>query len=60
MAAEKLTRGRLAQILLMMLMLVSAFIWRSITSPIAEIVCYQKQSCQFLFDKTTVTLKVAP
>lgn len=60
MAAEKLTRGRLAQILLMMLMLVSAFIWRSITSPIAEIVCYQKQSCQFLFDKTTVTLRWHP
>ena len=31
MAAEKLTRGRLIQIIVLMTILISAFIWRTVT-----------------------------
>jgi hypothetical protein len=45
MAAEKLTKGRLAQILFMMAVLIIAFVWRSVTHSNNEIICTQYEDC---------------
>lgn len=45
MAAEKLTKGRLAQILFMMTVLISAFTWRSLTHSNNDVLCYLEQDC---------------
>ncbi|WP_413284441.1 hypothetical protein [Vibrio sp. MA40-2] len=55
MAAEKLTRARLAQILFMMLLLVSAFIWRSVTHSNHEVLCKIKKNCLVESGKYTIS-----
>lgn len=45
MAAEKLTKARLIQIFIMMLVLVSAFIWRTLTHEKRENVCTVPNNC---------------
>ncbi|WP_305815436.1 hypothetical protein [Photobacterium leiognathi] len=68
MAAEKLTRGRLIQILVLMTVLVSAFIWRTVTynSPEQEVkvednakTCsLDTQNCQYSLSNKTVELSL--
>ncbi|NVD06653.1 hypothetical protein FCU94_06970 [Vibrio sp. JPW-9-11-11] len=48
MAAEKLTRGRFVQIIIMLTLLVSAFIWRTVGHSSQEFVsCLEGQECVF-------------
>lgn len=48
MAAEKLTRGRFAQIIIMLTLLITAFIWRTITfSEANKIDCSLQTNCTF-------------
>ncbi|MCZ4294239.1 hypothetical protein [Vibrio sinaloensis] len=48
MAAEKLTRGRFVQIIIMLTLLITAFIWRTITFSDGEIIdCRLKTNCTF-------------
>ncbi|MDV7104358.1 hypothetical protein R3X26_08050 [Vibrio sp. TH_r3] len=55
MAAEKLTKGRLAQILFMMLLLASVFTWRSVTYSNNERFCEIEQNCIVEFGKHTIS-----
>lgn len=45
MAAEKLTKARLVQILIMMVLLISAFTWRTITHVKEEVACFVPNPC---------------
>lgn len=56
MAAEKLTKGRLAQILFMMFILVCAFTWRSLTHSNNEALCHIGQSCTITREEMTINL----
>ncbi|MFM2589933.1 hypothetical protein [Vibrio sp. TBV020] len=48
MAAEKLTRGRFVQIIIMLTLLVTVFIWRTVTFTDQQIVeCNLKPNCSF-------------
>lgn len=48
MAAQKLTRGRFVQIIIMLTLLITAFIWRTITfSEVGKIDCSMKTNCTF-------------
>jgi hypothetical protein len=48
MAAEKLTRGRFVQIIIMLTLLVTVFIWRTITFTEPQILeCNLKPNCAF-------------
>ena len=52
MAAQKLTKGRLAQIILMLTILVVAFIWRTINFSNPEAIsCFLQPNCSFTIDK---------
>ncbi|EDP60043.1 hypothetical protein [Vibrio sp. AND4] len=49
MAAQKLTKARLAQILIMLSVLIGAFFWRTFTyDKNREVDCTQKQRCEFV------------
>ena len=51
MAAQKLTTGRLAQIILMLTILVVAFIWRTINFSNPEAIsCFLQPNCSFTID----------
>lgn len=68
MAAEKLTRGRLIQIIVLMIVLISAFIWRTVTytSPKGEDgikngekTCQlDTTNCHYLLDDKNVNLQL--
>ena len=67
MAAQKLTRGRLIQIIILMIILISAFIWRTITyqaNTITKIplkVCsLNTGSCLFNINNKAVTVTLTP
>ncbi|WCP68519.1 hypothetical protein LYZ37_07270 [Vibrio tubiashii] len=48
MAAQKLTRGRFVQIIIMLTLLITAFIWRTVTfTEGQEIECELKPNCTF-------------
>lgn len=48
MAAEKLTKARLAQILITLLVLISAFLWRTFSHESGtHITCGMEKPCQF-------------
>ena len=48
MAAEKLTRARFAQIIIMLTLLIAAFIWRTMThNEHGNVECELKPSCTF-------------
>ena len=52
MAAQKLTKGRLAQIIVMLTVLVGAFIWRTINFSKPEAIsCFLQPNCSFTIDK---------
>ncbi|WED28263.1 hypothetical protein L3V77_08580 [Vibrio sp. DW001] len=57
MAAEKLTKGRLAQILFMLCILIIAFTWRSLTHSNNDVLCYVEQDCVIENDSMNVNLK---
>ncbi len=53
MAAQKLTRARLVQIIVMMILLITAFIWRTLEykpSNNAELCDFKKNICELLID----------
>ncbi|MCL9776812.1 hypothetical protein [Vibrio methylphosphonaticus] len=56
MAAQKLTKGRLAQILIMMAVLIAAFTYRTFTyNDSKTIICQPNSQCDVSFDGQTVT-----
>lgn len=57
MAAEKLTKGRLAQILFMLAILAIAFTWRSVTHSNNDVLCYVEQDCIIENESMNVSLK---
>ncbi|MFW7522848.1 hypothetical protein ACODM8_01735 [Vibrio ostreicida] len=60
MAAVKLTKGRFAQIIIMLSLLITVFMWRTMSykHPI-HVVCEMKPTCTFIVNDSpiTVTLK---
>ncbi|MCG3863453.1 MULTISPECIES: hypothetical protein [unclassified Photobacterium] len=68
MAAEKLTRGRLIQIVVLMTILISAFIWRTVTYTNSEDeisvenrvkTCQlDTENCQYLIDNKNVNVQL--
>ena len=56
MAAEKLTRARFAQIIIMLTLLIAAFIWRTMTHNEHEnIECELKPSCTFNVKNSSIS-----
>ncbi|MEH0760127.1 hypothetical protein H4F20_10535 [Vibrio sp. 16] len=48
MAAEKLTRGRFVQIIIMLTILIAAFIWRTVDHPkVINVACSTDEKCTF-------------
>lgn len=67
MAAQKLTRGRLIQIIILMIILISAFVWRTVTyqantaTKIPLKVCsLNTGSCLFNINNKSVTVTLTP
>ncbi|OBU29227.1 hypothetical protein C0Z01_09545 [Photobacterium kishitanii] len=67
MAAQKLTRGRLIQIIVLMIILITAFVWRTVTyqaQPITKVkakVCsLNAGNCLFNINNKTVTAALLP
>lgn len=60
MAAQKLTRGRFAQIIIMLTLLIAAFIWRTIEheSPI-NAVCKRANDCVFYVNETRFDVHIS-
>ncbi|MDF2152180.1 hypothetical protein [Vibrio sp. CAU 1672] len=58
MPAQKLTKGRLAQILIMLSLLVTAFMWRSLSHQSTRTVdCSQKIRCDVTIGGEKITIK---
>ncbi|ELP5729541.1 hypothetical protein QTV44_002812 [Vibrio vulnificus] len=56
MPAQKLTKARLAQIIIMLTILVAAFIWRSLSyQPVKTIDCSQKWRCELTLEGDKIT-----
>lgn len=56
MAAQKLTRGRFVQIIIMLTLLITAFIWRTITfSEGNKIDCSLQKNCTFTVNDVELT-----
>lgn len=53
MAAEKLTKGRLIQILFLMAVLITAFVWRTITYEPTQPSDQLENSCQLMAEECT-------
>ncbi len=67
MAAQKLTKGRLIQIIILMIILITAFIWRTVTyqaKPIVKIetkICnLNLGNCLFNINNKQVTVTLSP
>ncbi|MCF7504950.1 MULTISPECIES: hypothetical protein [Vibrio] len=57
MAAQKLTKGRLVQIIGMLVVLIAAFTWRTVTYDNNETVnCIVSKPCEFGIDKHNVLI----
>ncbi|EGR4141812.1 hypothetical protein DDN51_05335 [Vibrio cholerae] len=57
MAAEKLTKARLAQILITLLVLISAFLWRTFSHESGTLItCGMEKPCQFDIEGKRVTV----
>ncbi|WP_102412486.1 hypothetical protein [Vibrio cyclitrophicus] len=57
MAAQKLTKGRLVQIIVMLVILIAAFTWRTVTYDNYETVsCIISKPCEFGIDKHNVLI----
>ncbi|MCG7516944.1 hypothetical protein [Vibrio sp. MMH1-50] len=57
MAAQKLTKARLAQILIMLSLLIGAFFWRTFTYETSkEVDCSQKQRCDVTIGVSKITI----
>ncbi|HDZ9461962.1 hypothetical protein [Vibrio cholerae] len=57
MAAEKLTKARLAQILITLLVLISAFLWRTFSHESGTLItCGMEKPCQFDIEGERVTV----
>lgn len=63
MAAEKLTKGRLIQIICTFIVLISAFVWRTMNEPETttdkgeiQIQCIREQVCEFEFSEARYRL----
>ncbi len=56
MSAEKLTRNRLFQILLMLTILVTAFVWRSVSYFNERVLCRSDDICLIPLAKTEIRL----
>lgn len=57
MAAQKLTKGRLVQIIVMLVILIAAFTWRTVTYDRNETVnCIVSKPCQFGIDNHNVLI----
>ncbi|CAV18621.1 MULTISPECIES: hypothetical protein [Vibrio] len=57
MAAQKLTKGRLVQIIVMLVILIAAFTWRTVTYDNDETVnCIISKPCQITIDKHNVLI----
>ena len=55
MAAQKLTKGRLVQIIVMLIILIAAFTWRTVTYDNNETVsCIVSKPCEFGIDNNNV------
>ncbi|MBM7035800.1 hypothetical protein [Vibrio ulleungensis] len=57
MAAQPLTRARLIQILLTMLLLIVAFVWRTVIFSDEQVNCTVQQVCNLEFEQHKLTLK---
>lgn len=59
MAAQKLTRGRFAQIIIMLSILIAAFIWRTIDhDSTIDLTCEEDEKCTFYVNDTLFDVKV--
>ncbi|MFA0553308.1 hypothetical protein AB4538_20910 [Vibrio lentus] len=57
MAAQKLTKGRLVQIIVMLVILIAAFTWRTVTYDQDETInCIVSKPCQITIDKHNVLI----
>ena len=57
MAAQKLTKGRLVQIFVMLVALIAAFTWRTVTYDQDETInCIVSKPCQITIDKHNVLI----
>lgn len=56
MAAEKLTRARLAQIIVMLLILVAAFTWRTFQHKVYTFSKCSVNKCEFVLDSKKITI----
>jgi hypothetical protein len=57
MPAQKLTKARLAQILIMLSLLIGAFFWRTFTYETSSVVdCSQKQRCDVTIGTEKITI----
>lgn len=57
MAAQKLTKGRLVQIIVMLVILLAAFTWRTVTYDNNEtITCIVSKPCEFGIDNNNVSI----
>lgn len=57
MAAQKLTKGRLVQIIVMLVILIAAFTWRTVTYDNNETVnCIVSKPCEFGIDNHNVLI----
>ncbi|WP_159656603.1 hypothetical protein [Vibrio atypicus] len=58
MAAEKLTKGRFVQIIIMLTLLITAFIWRTYNNEVAKnVACKQNEDCVFYVNNLLFTAK---
>ncbi|WP_114764451.1 hypothetical protein [Vibrio rhodolitus] len=58
MAAQKLTKGRFVQIIIMLTLLIVAFFWRTITyQDVIKVDCEGKNTCSFKVNETEFTAK---
>ncbi|MEC7939086.1 MAG: hypothetical protein VX212_00520 [Pseudomonadota bacterium] len=56
MAAQKLTKGRLVQIIVMLVVLLAAFTWRTVTYDNETITCIVSKPCEFGIDNNNVSI----
>ncbi|WP_194435468.1 hypothetical protein [Vibrio fluminensis] len=59
MAAQKLTKGRFVQIIIMLTLLIVAFLWRTITyQDVITVNCGAQKQCNFKVNETQFTAKI--
>ena len=60
MAAQKLTRGRFAQIIIMLTILVAAFIWRTVEHESSiNVLCSHVRGCTFYVNETPFKVRIS-